>query len=177
MLALLVASGVLAGCSSSAGPAVWAFDPIWVEPTPEGISGFETWNLYDARWEQHRSERAFVCSVVVRLDGVTAEADCAGCTDAFDVTPTFLESDCVGNLPDDPGFLSLRRLAVGPVAADATADDPYPGQSVGAYADHGAGWESHGWAFPDALDQGEPAGDGWGAEPFDVWPSFAWDLR
>lgn len=166
-----------AACSAPTGAPVWAFDPVWVEPTSDGAHGFETWNLYDARWEQHRSERAFVCSVVVRLDAVTAEPDCADCTVAFDVTPSLLESDCEGDLPDDPGFLSLRRLALGPVPADLVEDDPYPGQSVGAWADHGGGWESHGWAFPAALDEGEDAAPTWASAPFQLWPAFAYHLR
>jgi hypothetical protein len=164
-------------CGAPTEP-VWALDPTWVEPTADGLHGFETWNLYDARWERNRSERAFVCSVVVSVDGVATEADCPECTVAFTVTPSFLESDCDGDLPDDPGFLTLSRLALGAVGPNLVDDDPFPGQSVGGYADYGDGWVPHGWAYPDALDLGQTVDDSsWdGDQAFEFWPAFVWDL-
>jgi hypothetical protein len=165
--------GVVA-CAAPTDP-VWAFDPMWVEPVGDGIQGFQTWNLYDARWESNHSERAFVCSVVVQIAGEPTSDLCEGCTAAWLVTPTLLESDCDDGVSVEPGFLSLAGVALGPVPSSLGDDDPYPGQSVGGYADYGDGWMSHGWAYPDALDLGDaPAGVGWGDGPYRLWPAFVW---
>ena len=42
---------LLAGCQPDTSPA-WAIDPIWLEANDTGIHGFQTWQIYQDRWER-----------------------------------------------------------------------------------------------------------------------------
>lgn len=171
---------VLAGCADTETP-VWALDPIWVEPSEGGdVYGFQTWELYAEPWKKKLNERYYVCSVVLELFGLerTPDPTCPACTQAWEMRPALLESDCESERAADDGWLALRGVALGAVPEDLVALDPYPGQSLGVYADYGAGWEPFGWGWPEALDTRgaavEPVWDG--AQAFVLWPAYAWSL-
>jgi len=170
----------LAACSHDDKPAL-AFDPIWLEPRGDGIHGFETWQVYSAKWASHFREKFYVCSVVVEIEGdpVAPDDGCTGCTTAWATTVSLTESDCGDALTADPGFLSLSRIALGDVPSTLSEDNPYPAKAMGGWVDYATGdWEPHGWAYPDALDAGtEPESTDWdGTQPFEFWPAFYWDL-
>jgi hypothetical protein len=154
---------------------VWAFDPVSVLPDGEAITGVHTWQLYGARWERSNDDRHYVCAVLVQIDGEPVACDAEdGCEHAWSVTPTLLESDCAAGVWEDPLFVSLQRLALGGVAPGAV---PYPGQTLTSYADYGGGWEVHGHAYPEALDQGQPAAEGWDGSQAFLWlPTLAFPL-
>lgn len=166
-LALLVG-----GCGSK-DPA-WAIDPMWIEPTDDGIRGFQTWQLYGSRWERKQKDSTFVCTIVVELDGT--ETPCTDCQIAWEVTPAVLDSDCDPAVAAQPTWTWLERISVGLPLTDGAR---YPGQTVQGFADYGWGWEVHGQAWPDAVASGTGAGlDGtWdGIEPFAFWPELAWPV-
>ncbi len=170
MLALL-----LAGCAPDLTPT-WAFDPIWAEPLPgDATYGFQTWELFGPRWDRKRSERHYVCAVVVELAGAPVPCDAEpDCELAWEVTPELVESDCSQEIADDPLFVSLQRLAIGGPALGEGA--PWPGSSLTGWADYGAGWEIHGHAYPEALDRAQPAGTWSDGEPHLFVPTkaFPW---
>jgi hypothetical protein len=168
------------GCSAPDEP-YWAFDPVWIEPAgADGVYGFQTWELFSKRWSRGYKDKFYVCSIVVELDGEARapDATCPGCTRAWEVFPAVLESDCDPSLAAESGYLALRGLALGPVDDAIREDDPFPGQSQGGFADYGAGWETHGWAYPEALDHdGVPQSASWdGDQAFTLWPAYAWEL-
>lgn len=190
MLAGLVEAPVLqllplllfAACAKNDGVPAWAMDPIWLEPDGDGVYGFQTWELFSQPWGKKLDEAYYVCGIVVELTGTpaTIDAACPGCVAAWDIETALLETDCAADAgADDPAYLSLRRVALGDVPADLQATDPYPHQSHGGYADYGTGtWETHGWAYPDALDtRGQATDTDWnGEQAFQWWPAYVWDL-
>lgn len=165
---------VATGCAGDPDPA-WAVDPILVTPTEGGMQGVQTWHLYRSAWERSRSERAYVCAIVVDLVGV--ETPCTDCQLAWATTATVATSDCGPTLDADPTWTRLERLALGPVLE--AADQPrHPGMSSSSFADYGWGWEVHGEAWPEALDHGGAAESGlWdGDQAFTFEPELAWPL-
>ncbi|HHO53419.1 MAG TPA: hypothetical protein ENK18_21750 [Deltaproteobacteria bacterium] len=148
---------LLSGCSIDLTPT-WAFDPIWLEPGPDGTAhGFQTWEMFGPDWARQNNEKFYLCVVVVELWGEPGECDAEpDCDEAWSLTREFLETDCIGLVPkDDPLFTSLQRIGLGSVAP---GDDVlYPGFTLTGWADYGNGWEVHGEAYPDALDFGVPS--------------------
>lgn len=170
---LIFVSGSL-GCAGGDEPA-WAFDPVWVQPTDDGVRGLQSWHVFRKRWHERRKERHYVCSVIVEFEG-EAGPTCPGCLEAWVVTPRLTDTDCEGGLEQDPAFLSLRALGLGE-QADAP-EAPHAGRTRVGYADYGFGWEVHGWAYPDGLDDGREAAPDWdGEQPYQFWPTSDWPLR
>lgn len=155
-------------------------DPVWLEPTADGVHGFQTWEFFSKRWSKNFKDRHYICSIVVELQGEerAPDATCSGCTRAWEIYPTVLETDCDATMASDTSYLALRGLALAPVDTELREDDPYPGQSQGGVADYGAGWEPHGWAYPESLDaSGAAESVAWdGEQPFVLWPAYVWDL-
>lgn len=171
--------GVLAAtaCTPTLGEPVWALDPIYVEPTADGIYGLQSWELFDERWADSYAARYYVCGVVVALEGtpVTPPEGCQGCEAAWEVTTRFVESDCEATVAADPAFLDIRGIGVGAPPADAPLEDPHPGASRGAWADYGDGYDSYGWAYAEALDHGGTDAT-WDAAPWSFVPVWVWQL-
>lgn len=171
---IVVAVGLAASGCADPDPA-WAVDPILVTPTDGGMRGVQTWHLYRARWERSRSENTYVCAVAVDLEG--AETPCTDCQLAWATTATLASSDCGPTIEADPTWVSLERLALGPVL-DAADGPVHAGVSSSSFADYGWGWEVHGQAWPEALDHGGAATSGtWdGVQVFTFEPELAWPL-
>ncbi len=169
---------LFAACSSRPGLAAWAFDPIVLQP--EGLSdvtGFQTWEVYDDRWNgESKAGKHFVCAVVVSFSG-SASTSCPECTESWDVQTELLESDCpdswlrLETFPD-----SLRAVGIGSLSVDE--DAPWPQSTWVGWIDEGYGWTEHGWAWPTLLDDGgTQVRDGWnGDDSFSLWPTSAWQL-
>jgi hypothetical protein len=174
MLALLVL-----GCGTKPGEAAWAFDPIALSPDgPFAVEGFQTWEVYDERWDgRTEADKHFVCVVVIRFEGAPGPG-CDTCTESWSVTPEVVESDCDDLWLRQQDFPeSLRGLGIGP--ADAGEDAPQPGATWEGWIDEGFGWQRHGWAWPKLVeDGGTQARPGWnGEDDFTLWPSTAWSLE
>lgn len=169
--AVWLGSAALPGCTSQE-PA-WAIDPVFIDPGGEATRANQTWQVYAEPWTRRFDARHFVCAVLVELDVAPSEPDCPGCTQAFAVVPTVIDTDCPDPLASLPDWTSLARLGIGEVPGDG----PHL-SSARAWADHGGGWADWGWAHPDALDRGEaPGSPTWnGDEPFAFVPSTALSL-
>jgi hypothetical protein len=168
----------LAACTPDLTPA-WAFDPIWIEPmTGDAVHGFQTWEIYGPKWPSSYSDRHYVCSVVVEIEGAPIPCDAEeGCTWAWDITAALVESDCAdAELAEDGLFVSLDRLALG--GPSTSEDAPWPQHTSVGWADYGNGWEVHGSAYPEALDLGAQVESGeWdGVQPFLLVPESAFSL-
>ncbi len=162
----------LLACAPDRTPT-WAWDPIWLEPTPEeGAHGFQTWQLYGPEWASRPDDRLYACAVVVELEGEPVACDTADCERAWSIVPTLLETDCAGDLGEAPLFLTLRALAIGGRAPDDEA--AWPGLTSIGLADYGDGWQPHGQAYVEALDRGGEGALGWtGEDPFLFVPDAA----
>jgi hypothetical protein len=70
----------------------------------------------------------------------------------------------------------MAALGIGSTTSSLEA--PFPGQTSDGWIDYGYGWERHGWAYPDALDHGQPSSaTEWDpSEPFTLWPTSVWPL-
>jgi hypothetical protein len=173
--------GLLMGCLPDDGTPVWAIDPIYLEPTAdEGVYGFQSWHLYSERWASQFSPRYHVCSVVVELVGAAVPSpQCAECTKTWEVMPTLLEHDCDEEVAANPTFLSIRRVGLAQTHEVLEDGDPHPSSSTGGVVRYGNDyWEYHGWAYPETLDEGDPAPATWdGEHTFVWWPAWVWDLH
>jgi len=172
--ALASAALLVAACAPDTERS-WAFDPIELRPTEEGgVTGFQTWELFSEKWDKNHAEKHYICAVVVEFEG--AVTSCTSCVAAWEVTTSVLESDCDAAIVDDPMFTSLVGIGLGNLSEDPAA--PHPGSTSEGRADYGAGWETHGLAWPKTLDEGGTAGAAWdGVEPFTLWPTAAWPLE
>lgn len=167
---------VLAACTPDLTPS-WTWDPIWLEGTgPDTVHGFQTWEVFGPTWPRRQRDRFYVCAVVAELDGEVSDCDAPDCTIAWDVTPSFVETDCPDPaLAENPLFGALGRLALGGLAMGD--DVPWPGQTTTSYADYGDGWAVHGTAYPEAYDWGGAGDPTWtGDAPFLFTPSAAFPL-
>lgn len=166
---------LLGACQADTDPA-WALDPLWIEPAAADLYGFQTWQVYSEKWRDRPDDRFYLCAVVVELVGTETEP-CPGCTRSWTVEPTLLESDCAPAIEREELFLSLRGVGIGDLGRGEAAE--HPGLTSAGFADYGDGWETHGQAWPAALDAGEPVDDGaWdGEQPFTLWPDAIWPLR
>lgn len=172
----LIRNSVLLGCAACSSPTpFWALDPVFIAPTVEGTSGTVTWQVYSEAWKKKFSEKHYLCSVIVGLEATPSATDCEACVVAFELTSEVTDSDCSEALLADPLFLSTRRIGVGALN-DA---GPYTGASSVGWADYGGGWEVHGWAYPEAVANGQqPTSFTWdGIEAFSFTPTAAWQLE
>jgi hypothetical protein len=114
--------------------------------------------------------------LVVELRLEPTDDGCSSCDRAFTVQPSLLETDCPSELAFQELWTTLRAIGLG--ALDTRPEAPYPGDTWTAYADYGYGWEVFGFAFPEALENGQPAsGLPWtGQEAFRLLPDSAWPL-
>jgi hypothetical protein len=179
MLPVPLALVLISGCASSA-PS-WAFQSGAVTPSASGLTGVQAWSFFTSAWGRAKSDQAFVCARSQEVSGTTAAPlpGCIGCTAAYTLTVSEIDSDCDADLADDPSYTLPVAIAIGPVD-DALADlDPHPGRSLGWYASFdGVQLESYGFAWDIALDEGGDAGPpGWNpGQTYTLGPSFAWDL-
>jgi len=173
MVPSLLSLVLLGGCQPDTSPA-WALDPIWFEARDTGIHGYQSWLIYQDRWERKQQDRFFLCSVVVEFDG--SPSPCDDCDVAWRVDPRVTDGDCPSAMMDDPLFTRLEQIGLR--RADDGFDTPHPGQTSTGYADYGWGWEIHGMAWPATLDHGGHTPDAaWsGEEPFTLSPVLAWPL-
>jgi hypothetical protein len=161
---------LLTACASD--EAEWALDSVYLEPSENGVYGFQTWNLYRKAFQRKQHERTFVCAIVVELEG--RSTGCPSCTHAWSTETSLLETDCTPEQVENPVFLSLSALGVGEFAPEG----PHASLTSLGWVDYGYGWEEHGWAYPSGLDQGQAVSDaGWdGEQPFTFLPTAAWPL-
>ncbi len=176
-LAILVLPLWISACGADTHP-VWAADTLYVEPDGDGVYALQSWEVFGDRWARRGSDRHYICAVVVELEGTAAEP-CDGCDATWTLAGSLLESDCDDAFVTEAQFPTATGLGIGSLDTSLVEDDPWPQQSSGgliAY-DDGA-LVAHGWAFPQALDQGEaPSATTWdGSQPFVWWPAFAWEV-
>jgi len=170
---------LLTGCTDST--ASWAFQAGTVTPSASGLAGVQAWSFFTSAWGHAKGDGAFLCARTQELTGTTAAPlpGCVGCTAAYTLTVTEIDSDCDADLAEDPSYTLPVAIAIGPVD-DALADlDPHPGRSLGWYASFdGVSLQSYGFAWDLALDEGGDAGPpGWNpGQTYSLGPSFAWDL-
>jgi hypothetical protein len=158
----------------------WAFDPVYLEPTEDsGVYGIQTWEFYSRRWTRSYAKKHYLCAVVVELEGTPSTELCDRCEQAWDVSASFLESDCASYITDEEAaWLAVTRVGIGTVGPELVEAPPHPGSTSAGFVDYGTGqWETHGWAYAAALDNGGSGAVEWDdAEPFQLWPAFVWDL-
>ena len=157
--------------------ARWAVDQVFLEPTDDGVRGVLTWDVYADPWERSQEPRHHVCGVIVPFEASARvpDADCSGCTEAWTLTGVVQETDCVG-LESDPRWTALQGIALGDLPATIADGAPYDA-TRGGWVDYGEGWEPHGWAWAERLDQGAELDSTWdGVEAFRFEPAWAWDL-
>ena len=167
---------LLLACVACAAPTpFWALDPVFLAPTVEGTSGTVSWQIYSEKWKKRFSEKHYLCTVIIGFDAVPSATDCNDCTAAFDLVTAITDSDCSEELQADPLFLSTRRVGLGALQDGG----PYENASSVGWADYGGGWEVHGWAYPEAVANGQqPASFTWdGTEAFSFTPTAAWQLE
>lgn len=172
--AIVLSTALLCGCSGSQEPA-WALDSVYLEPTDDGVYGFQTYNLYGEGWKKQHKGKHLICATVLELEGAETEP-CADCDVAFALHSEVLESDCSGSPLPDAILNGLTAVGLG--GLDPSDDVPHPGATLVGLADLGQGWEVHGWAYPDALDAGETIEEAsWdGQQAFRWLASSAWPL-
>lgn len=175
MLPLVIASLLACGPRDPA----WALDPVHLAPDGEGgVVGYHQWHLYDARFERSPRERTYACGAVMELVG-SPRALCEGCTEAWDLSTTLLETDCDAIAIDLATLPKLTRVGLAPMAGDLALVDPYPGiaqLAMVGYDDGGV--DEWGWAWPASLDHdGTADGPSWNdRQDFTLWPAYVWEL-
>lgn len=159
---------------------MWGFDPIYLEPSGSGVYGFQTWEFFGKGWETSFESRFYVCSLVVELKGIAAAEPCADCSQAFQLFPALMETDCDPAFVEDELFTSIEAIGMAPMttATYEGQDTPWPEQSQAAWGRYGGeAWAAQGWAYPAELDVGKEASGAWdGQKPFQFWPAYAWDV-
>lgn len=166
---LLILAGGCAGEPTIEGP-VWALDTLHLEPVGDDLEGLQVWALHTDPWSRSKAARHYVCGVVVELEGAATEP-CPRCDLSWVITSTVGSTDCDDGF-DLTSLPVVTALGIGAVAQGLEGDDPRPGESAGTWVEVGGRWLAHGWAWP-----ADPDGDAaWGADPFEAWSAFAWDL-
>ena len=166
------------GCGTSDGVPRYATNNVWIEPNENGIHGFQSWTLFASGWEKRFSETYHVCSIVHEIEGVSIPTgDCDTCTAAWATMLLPVDSDCDAPTAGDSRWTSMSALALGDVPDALGATDPFPGVSLGVFAQYGAEeWLNYGWAVP--ADNPSPTSrKPWdGTLPFDLRPANYWKL-
>jgi hypothetical protein len=168
------------GCAEDT-PA-WAVHHAAFEPSATGLSGTQLWELFAADWANTGDADAYVCARAQLVSGAVAAplAGCDGCTAAYDLTISELESDCPSPFAEDPAYLTPKAIGLGDIPTDYTDLDPYPGRSVGWYVSvDNVSAEFYGFAYEESLEwAGEVGAPGWASgQRYTLWPAYAWDLR
>lgn len=167
-----------AGCATN--EVAWGVNHASVLPNSTGFSGTQTWEFFSDEWTPAHRDRGFICARVQTLTGVVAAAPtCASCDHIYTVTVDELDSDCKGDLPDDPSFATPAAIGIGDVPGELVDDAPHPDRSLGWYfSTDGKDLKSFGWAWDEALDyDGDPGPPGFVADrPYTLWPASAWQL-
>ena len=109
---------------------------------------------------------------------VTTLADCADCRVAYAIEVAELGTDCEGAEAESEAYLGPDVYAIADVPEALETQDPHPGDSFGWFvAWSGDELSSLGWAYPEALDQGEEALGGFAVDQvYTLWPAVAWSL-
>ncbi len=152
-----------------------------VDVSSSGIVGYQVWEIFDRGWKKNQDEKHHLCGVVQELDGqlVTGLDGCDDCEASYEVTVSFLETDCDPTLVDPSLYDGVRAYAFGAVPPGQGALDPFPGRSLGWYLS----WDNQvaefmGFAFPATA--GTPADDGatgWAVDQrYELEPAYAWEL-
>lgn len=173
----------LIGCARDHAPA-WALQHGTLSLSEDGqtVTGVQVWEFFTRAWGRSLDEDAHVCARLQALTGAAVSVDenlCLDCEAIFNLELEEVETDCSGPVGESDAFLGPTRLAVGSVPPGLSEDDPYPGDSLGWYADWGDGaLAPTGYLWPEALelDAGRVP-RGWVAgERYVFWPDLAWQL-
>lgn len=170
----------LAACTPALGEPTWALDRLQLEPVGADVLGEQSWSLYDARWEQRRSEARLICTALVELEGLPiAQSACARCTFAWAVTAALASTDCDDALLPELGLLTaITGVGIGEVAPLLVEDTPREGAHGGWIRYPEDLWRPHGWAGQPAFWRGDSDTARWDGElPSELRPAFAWELR
>lgn len=181
--AVLSGALALAGCAKDQAPA-WALQHGTLSVSEDGatISGVQVWEFFTNRWRRSLDEDAHVCARLQSFTGAASAVDdnlCLDCEALFNLEVEDVETDCSGSVGEADAFLGPSRLAVGSVPPGLSEDDPYPGDSLGWYADWGDGELSPtGFLWSEALELDESRPPiGWTeGERYVFWPDLAWRL-
>ena len=158
---------------------VWAVQHASVIPTESGLSGTQTWEFFSSAWQPDAGDEGYICARVQTLEATVTPAEgCATCRAGYALTVTELDSDCTDDIVADRAFSGPDVFAIGDVAAGWKVDDPHTGKSLGWMAGFGDGeLVDVGFAWPEALDNGDPAAPGWTNDrAYTLWPAVAWQL-
>lgn len=172
---------LLVACASD--DIAWAVHHASVIPTATGLDGTQTWEFFTTGWEKEHDPEAFSCARAQLVVGAVAPPldGCADCLVAYEVIAEELDTTCAGPQATDASYGgSITMMAIGAVAPELEAADPYPGRSMGWYVSlDGATMTPYGFAYDEALDWGGQLGAaGWANDQtYTLWPAFAWDLR
>jgi len=175
-LAIALTAASLSGCAVNDHP-VWAIDPMYVEPTDDGIYALVSWEIFGDRWRHRMAERHYICGVVVSLQGTPTDS-CETCDNAWDVTSTVVEDDCDEFFMGEAIFPEITGLGLGSLPADLTDDAPFERVHGGFVSYDGGELLPHGWAYAESYETtGTPAETDWDQEQaFVFWPAFAWEI-
>lgn len=168
---------LLLACAS--GEVHWVVQHASIVPTSTGMSGTQTWELFDESWSPEAGDRGFVCVRAQTVEGtLTTTKSCPECRAVWVINVSELDSDCPEALVEDARFSGPDTLAIGEVHDDFTASDPFPDRSFGWAAGFGDGaLTDMGWAWPEALELEGEAAPGWALNrPYTLWPAVAWEL-
>lgn len=170
-------------CKPDAGdPAAWALTYASVEPSATALAGLQVWNLYAVRWDRKQNDRYYLCRVVQEIEGdvLPPLEGCETCRASYSVEITATELDgCTEDQVADLVLDGVRAYGIGALPADLQPDIPYPTVELGWYLSFDAEVaEPMGYAYPQALDQGDPtAPSGWqSGEVYSLTPAYAWEL-
>ncbi len=158
---------------------VWAVEHASVVPTETGLTGTQTWEFFSSDWSPDQGDQGYLCARAQTVEGTLTRAPgCPACRAAYSLTVTELGGDCASGLLKDPAFAGPDIFAIGDVASNFSADDPYPSQSFGWSVAYGEGdVVDVGYAWPEELESDGEAAPGWTSDrPYTLWPAIAWAL-
>ncbi len=167
------------------GDVAWATNYATVTPSAFGLEGVHVWSFYSEGWDADHDPAYHLCSLLQRLEGEESDLSLEGCSDCesvYELRLDELEHDCEGDLEDridEPAYEGITAFALGPVPADLSEDDPYPGSSLGWYLSYDDEIAlPQGWAWAEGLEYEREVEEGWTTDQsYTLWPAYAWDLR
>lgn len=171
----------LVACASDV--PTWAVHHASVIPSETGLAGTQSWEFFDAGWEDGRGKDSYLCVRAQEVSGeVTAAlSGCPGCVVAYALAATELETDCDEPIATDPAYAeAVLTMGIGEVPGDLASLDPHPSRSLGWYLSFdGETFTPYGFAYEEGLDwEGEIGQPGWAVgQTYTLWPAYAWDIR
>lgn len=165
----------LLACASEE-PA-WAVLHASVVPDAGGMVGTQTWEFFSAAWSPDAGDQGYLCARVQTLTGtLSASPACPDCRAVWALEVEELDGDCDETLAQSKDFGGPALYAVGEVATEFAAREPWPGEGFGWAVGFGDGeLIEAGYAYAEALDLGEVAPPGLAqGEAYTLWPAIAW---